>query len=316
MKKQRSKYKIQTKGKSYLITDSPFYKLKTKKKLAALLGSSLPELNRKRVDLSNYNVFNQTNDAGKNRVIEHPVESLDKIHSRIASLLCRINTPNYVHSGVKGKSHVTNAKIHKGNKRVLTTDIKSFYPSTTREIVFRFFLHKMKCSPDVAAILSDVCTFDGHIPTGSRISMPLALWANIDMFRELNALSLKHEVEMTVYVDDITFSGNSLNQLFITTAKKVITRNGHKMHPKKTKFYNKDDVKVITGVVLRDSDIMIKNEQHKRISTDMVKWMATRDLPFNVFPIKGRLLGRLNSLAIIEPKLKEKARSISNYKPT
>jgi hypothetical protein len=41
---------------------------------------------------------------------------------------------------------------------------------------------------------------------------------------------------MSVYVDDITFSGESINRLFLTTVKKIILSNGHFAHPEKTKI--------------------------------------------------------------------------------
>jgi hypothetical protein len=72
----------------------------------------------------------------------------------------------------------------------------------------------MKCSPDVAEILAQICTCNGHIPTGSRISMPLAFWANHKMFDELKNIADTFEVTMTVYVDDITFTGSSVNKFF------------------------------------------------------------------------------------------------------
>ena len=85
--------------------------------------------------------------------------------------------------------HVSNAKKHIGVHPLLTTDLKSFFPSTSKAIVFNFFFKKLLCSPDVSELLSNLCTYNNHIPTGSRISMPLAYWANSKMFLELNALS-------------------------------------------------------------------------------------------------------------------------------
>ncbi|EAR2861570.1 RNA-directed DNA polymerase, partial [Salmonella enterica] len=42
--KKRKKLKISTKNKSYGVMDSPFYKLKSKKKLAGLLCISVNDL--------------------------------------------------------------------------------------------------------------------------------------------------------------------------------------------------------------------------------------------------------------------------------
>ena len=312
MQKRKRKYKIVTKGKSYDISQSPLYKLCNQRKLAAILNSSLPLLRSLRQDNGNYNVFSE---KGSSRVIQNPTEKLDKVHSRIASLICRIHQPNFIHSGRKGCSHVSNAEQHLDGAKLLTTDIRSFFQSTKKEMVFKFFTRRLLCSPDVSALLSDICTYDDHIPTGSRISMPLAYWSNFRMFDELQRLSNKHDVVMTLYVDDLTFSGKNVTKLFLSTAKKIIERHKHQMHPTKTNLYMQNDVKVVTGVVIKDGRKFIKNEQHKKIYQDIETWMGIRDIPNVNFPLKGRLLGRLNSLSSIEPRLKDKARTIVNYKP-
>lgn len=204
--------------------------------------------------------------------------------------------------------------MHVDGAKILTTDIKAFFQSTLRTKVFNFFHRDLACSPDVADLLADISTYDGHIPTGSRISMPLAFWANYPMFSELASLACKHDIDMSLYVDDLTFSGLQVNRHFKSIAKKIITRHGHTMHPKKTKLYKSGDAKVITGVVIKDGSVFIKNSQHKAIYQDLENWKAVRDVNNWPFANKGRLLGRLNSLSVIDPKLKDKARSISQYK--
>ena len=214
MKAAKSKLKIQTNNKSYSLSDSPLYKLKSKKRLEKILQNSLQELVNLSVEDGNYTVFDDAQKPGKPRKIQKPNSKLDVVHTRIASLLSRVVTPDYLHSGKKKHSNVTNAQAHVGSSSLLTTDVKSFFPSTSRKMVFSFFYSVMQCSADVADILAGVSTYYNQVPTGSRISMPLAFWANIRMFNELHALSKKHSVQMTVYVDDVTFSGDQVNKLF------------------------------------------------------------------------------------------------------
>ncbi|MBS0043358.1 RNA-directed DNA polymerase [Shewanella sp. M16] len=314
MTRKKLRLKINTAGKSYRLHDSPFYKLIKQSRLLSILCITSEELSYLRYSPERYNVFIQKGNNEKERVIEHPREKLEKVHTRIASLMCRIEPPPFLHSGMKGLSHITNAQSHSTNSKVLTTDIKSFFPSTTREMIFRFFYKTLKCSSNVADILADICSVNGHLPTGSRISMPLAFWVNAEMFFELEKLSNMHDVCMTVYVDDVTFSGVTINKLFTKTVKSIISRHGHLMHPRKTVLYKGDDTKVITGVVLSGSKIAIKNQQHKKIHEDILLWKVVRD-KYVPASLKNRLLGRLNSLSVVEPRLKDKARSIKNYKP-
>lgn len=312
MTKRKSKYRINTKGKSYSFTDSPFYKLTTKKKLAHLLQIEIPDFKVLMENVGNYSVFTQVGKSGKKRVIEQPVDKLDQVHSRIASLVCRMTVPDYVHSGVKKRSYVSNAKLHISNDEVLTLDIKSYYQSTKFSAVFDFFHKRMLCSSDVSSILSSLCTFEGHIPTGSRVSMPLALWANMNMFEEIHSTASDHELLMSVYVDDLTLSGKKIPPDLWLNIKNIIKKHGHVMHPDKTSHYKKSDVKIVTGVAIKNGSMHIKNEQHKKIKEDLIQWIICRD---NIVPksLSDRLIGRLNALSVIEPWLKDKARSVKSY---
>lgn len=314
MRNPRSKLKINSNSKKHSLNQSPFYKLRTKRKLIELLDLSMPELSVSKKDAGNYLVFDQVGNNGKSRTIQHPKDKQNEIHNRIANLLTRIELPDYLHSGRKKHSHITNANQHLGSKRVLTTDIKAFFQSTTRKMVFNFFYKRLCCSSDVADILSHVCTFNFHIPTGSQLSMPLAFWANIDMFEQLDSLSTSQNVKMTVYVDDLTFSGEQVNRLFQSTVKKIIIANDQIPHPLKTKLFNKKDLKVITGVVIKENKTLITNKQHMLIYQSMVNWKGCRDEPLIASYITPKLLGRLNALSGIDPRLKDKAKSIINYK--
>ena len=312
---KKLKLKVDHNRRKHKLFESSLYKLKTKRKLADLLQVNIPELKLATADVGNYVVFEQEGKSGKARTIQHPKDSQKNIHCRIASLLCRIELPEYLHSGRKKHSHITNAKAHTGNKKVLTTDIKSFFPSTTRKMVFNFFYNIMQCSSDVADLLASICTYNGHIPTGSQLSMPLAFWANIRMFEQLNNLANKHDVIMTVYVDDLTFSGDSINRHFLSVIKKIIVSNGHISHPDKTKLFEKSDVKVITGVAIKCDDVAITNKQHKLIYESLEQWKGCRDEPLISSFVIPKLLGRLHAHSNIEPKLKDKVNSILNYKP-
>ena len=51
-------------------------------------------------------------DRKSGRIIEEPKPQLKLIHQRFARLLAQIETPDYLHSGVKGRSYITNANAH------------------------------------------------------------------------------------------------------------------------------------------------------------------------------------------------------------
>jgi hypothetical protein len=310
MKTTNNKLKIKRNGKSYALNDSPLYKITSKKKLLSILSRTPVTISDLTKAIGDYSIFIDKKNPLKPRTIEKPNKNLDIYQSRIASLLCRIESPDFLHSGTKKRSHVSNAKAHLANENTFTTDIKSFFPSTPIEKVFSFFYSVMKCEPDVSEILAKLCTCNGHIPTGSRISMPMSFWANEKMFSELQNLSIQYNVKMTLYVDDITFTGNNVNRIFVSTVKKIISRHGHIMHPKKSTLYLKGSVKVITGVVVRNGMALAKNEQHKNLYQDIELLKGFGGKPSPPEKLIDRTLGRINSLSVIESRYKDKARSL------
>ncbi|WP_063658280.1 reverse transcriptase family protein [Aliivibrio fischeri] len=310
---KKSKLKIELKGKSYDIRDSPFFRLRSKKKLSSLFNLTLPQLQELKSDIGNYAEFEDVGKTGKARKIQKPNLELDKVHTKIASYLSRIKTPDFLHSGKKYHSNITNAKAHLDSTNLMVTDIKSFFPSTKKNMIFSFFYSVMECSSDVADLLAQLCSIHGFLPTGSRISMPLAYWANCRMFNELDTLSRSHGITMTVYVDDLTFSGENINRLFKAVVNKVISKHGHTMHPSKTKIYSAKQPKLVTGVIVKDNELKVRNEQHQKLYADLEFWKLIKDSPLTKnAKISSQLLGRLYSMGFIEQKFKQKALTIKS----
>lgn len=302
-KRKKLKLKIDTKLKFYTLDQSPFFKLQSKKKLFELLNVNNQEI--KSIINNKHNFYKCFNDQGRD--IQSPLKVLYKIHNRISSLICRLNSPDYLHSGIKDRTYISNAAAHTNGKALLTSDIRHFFSSTKQSMVFNFFRRDMKCSVDVSQILSELSCINGHIPTGSQLSMPMAFWSNKCMFDEFKRLSDKHEVLMTVYVDDITFSGSNSNKLFLSTLKKIAIRYGHLLHPEKSKIYKKDDVKIVTGVALKNNEILITNKNHLKLKNDFDAYQFIS----HINGVKSsvcyqKLSGRLNALGQIDRKMKER----------
>jgi hypothetical protein len=310
MKPKRRKLKIETNQKSYKLTDSCFYKLKRKSKLVELLNTDLPTL-KKLTNDSFYNCF--IDKSGKKpREIEHPLIELDRVHTRIASLLCRISQPNYMHSGTKGRSHISNASVHIGSHKVLTSDIQRFFPSTNKKMIFNFFHNSLQCSPDVSNLLADLCSCKGYLPTGSRISMPLAFWANERLFNLLDKVSVQRDIKFTVFVDDIVFSGNNIDSKFIHNVKSIISQHGHTAHPKKTKLYQASEIKIITGVAVGETKLLVANKHQKSIYQDITQWKVTQSAGIKFNTLNLRLVGKIVSQSLIDPRLKDKVRTLKS----
>lgn len=233
--------------KSYSLDQCPLYKMSSRRKLATLLNFDLSRLESLAAQPMNFRIFEIDQD-GKKRTVEVPKRALEKIHRRLFTFLERINKPPYLHSGRKKHSYITNAGAHVGAVPVVKLDLKKFYPSVNTARVYRFFIEALHCSADVGAVLTKLCTVNGHLPTGSCVSQLLAFFAAKPMFDELDGHARTHNVNGTCYVDDLTWSGLNATPNFLWQAKRIVHRHGFKYH--KDKVYQAEQPKIVTGVRL------------------------------------------------------------------
>ena len=59
----------------------------------------------------------------------------------VSSLIQKVERPEWLVSGEKGKCYIDNGKKHIHSNYFLTMDIKKFYDNCEREYVFLFFTH-------------------------------------------------------------------------------------------------------------------------------------------------------------------------------
>lgn len=274
-----------------IYTDCPLYGLKSKKLLKRLLRINNNQMMKQPHIASLVSPY--IDKSGKPRLIEPPHEELKIIQKRIKNCLGRIIVPDNVFSGVKGKSYADNARFHVGNNRrnLYKIDLTAFFPSITRDTVYRFFAEDLLCSPDVAQLLADLTTIDlgkssaknideiyeflkgknvsnyNHLISGAPTSQILSYLVNHQMFDEMQKLADDNGITMTVYVDDVTFSSeNRISKDFRDKIITIIRKYNYQISRKKVKRYTKLYPKLVTGVII---DAMgkpvLKNSMRQKI---------------------------------------------------
>lgn len=252
-----------TVNRRYALQDSRLYKMVGKGQLETLLGIQLQHLDRL-LSPANYRVWVNAN----SREIQQPINWLGQVHKRIGDLFSRIEVPEYVYSQ-KGRSYVDNARQHTGNVPLGKTDISKFYPSITRQMVWRMFSEDFKCAHDIADILADICCYQQkHLPTGSALSGRVAFFAARKMFDEIYEKSIMTGNKMTLYVDDVTLSGRGVTKSFLCQVRKTVRRHGLKTKSAKTKTFSAYTAKTVTGVVVVGNEVRLPNSRHKKIRED------------------------------------------------
>lgn len=275
---------------------SQLYKIMNPAQLADKLGIKHKQLNQLLKADDNYIRWV---DEKTSRLIQQPKPLLDVVHKRVGLLLSRIETPDFLHSAIKGRSYVSNASQHASNQPTAKIDIRKFYPSIRAQAVFHFFRDRMKCAEHVAGMLTQLLTADGHLATGSSASPILSYFAYEDMFSEIEMLAVSRECKMTCYIDDMASTGKGATRRLIYGMNKILAR--YRLLGHKTKLFKARQPKVITGVAIVSDGIRLPNKRQKIIRQDLALLDSAGNDSCRL-EINRRLVGRLFEAAQIDPR--------------
>lgn len=307
-------------GDAYRLDQCALYKVRSKARLAEILHVSVSVL----VSLGKspgYKVFQLpeeicefTGKKTKARQVEEPKRPLKILHERIRDLLARVCHPDYAHAAIKGRSYRSNAEFHKNSDVVATFDVKKFYPSTSEDAVFLFFLHQLKCAPDIAGLIARLVCFRkvpdklGCLPTGSPLSPLLSIYANKPMFDALAKLAQENEMKFTCYVDDLTFSGARVPIGFERRVSSILKSNGHKMADEKTRIFGKNVPKHITGVVVHAGEVAVPFGRFRK-ARNIEKAISAAPDRVEKIRLMRKLSGLLGEAAYLDASYKTWAKS-------
>lgn len=296
------------------LSQSALYKVQTRARLAEKLLLS-PRHLKFLARGTQYKLTTIVDKNGKERKLQVPQGDLRKVHDRVRYLFTQLKAPDYLHSGVKGRSPVTNAREHRGGAAGMRVDVRKFFPSCSRLSLARFFHHEMGMAGDVAHQLSRLCTCNGALPTGSPHSMPLAFWMHRRVFDRIDRMARKRGYTFTLFVDDMTFSAEiAIPREFQLEIRSELRRVHLREHPRKTSRVTAGTARRVTGAILPASDaIRVPNDQRLKFlrglegikanagsSTEEIKslrgllaWM--RQIEPNIFPRAGAELKRFQT---------------------
>jgi hypothetical protein len=275
-----------SKHKRYPIHQSPLYRIKGRGQFQSVLNVNWND-SKKLLSSDNYKVW--INDDG--REIQKPIRWLNAVHLRLGKLLSRIELPDYLYSQ-KGKSYADNARAHIGDTPLVKTDINKFFPSTSWQMVYKLFKEDFKCASDVSHVLADICCYEqAYLPTGSPISGRVSFFAAKHMFDELAKLASAHNCTITVYVDDVTLSGEKATKTLLGEARKIISKYGYKTKQRKSRTYASKKPKPVTGAIVATDNLRLPNNRHKKIweTRNMLKTADPTEKHQLQLSLRGRL---------------------------
>ena len=153
-----------------------------------------------------YSRFTLPKRRGGERTIEAPSDKLKALQRRV---LHRLLNPLPAHPAatgfVRGRSIVDNARPHVGRGVVINLDLTDFFPTITAERVVALFRAR-GWDVDSAAILSRICTNEGHLPQGAPTSPAISNLVCRKLDERLDRLIQRLKGNYTRYADDMTIS--------------------------------------------------------------------------------------------------------------
>jgi len=218
--------------------------------------------------------------GGKPRLIEAPKPRLKAIQRRILrEILYAVPVHSAAHGFVAGRSCLSGAQVHAGERMVATFDLAQFFPSIGLPRIHGIF-RSLGYPWAVARRLAGLCTtvtpasvlrrFAGaqslapfqllygvpHLPQGAPTSPALANLLSWTLDRRLHGLARAAGGHYTRYADDLAFSGDaefaaSLGR-FPKSVETILDEEGFSLNEAKTRIMPRSTRQRVTGIVVNE----------------------------------------------------------------
>lgn len=226
-----------------------------------------------------YTSFDISKKSGDSRHIHAPQKDLKLIQKKLANALYihqteiwkKNNTnPNISHAFQKGRSYITNAKIHRNKRFVINVDLENFFDCFHFGRVRGYFLKNsnFQLPAEVATVIAQLTCYQGKLPQGAPSSPIITnLICNILDIRLLK-LAKKYKLNYTRYADDLTFSTNDFKfsrkeAIFFEELEKEIINAGFKINKKKTRVQYRDSRQEVTGIIV-NKKLHVNRDYYKK----------------------------------------------------
>lgn len=200
---------------------------------------------------------------GKMRSISEPLPSLKEIQEWILrNIFNKIKVSPFAKAYKKNMSIIENVKFHSNQPKVITLDLKDFFPSITTKKVEEIF-HSFGYSRLISNLLAKLCAKEDQLPQGAPTSPYLSniFFKKVD--DKIIEYCLKREIKYTRYADDLSFSGEFSESHLIGFVKATVESFGMSLHPNKTKVMRPNQRQAVTGIVVNKKPQVVFHKRNK-----------------------------------------------------
>jgi len=197
---------------------------------------------------------------GKLRELECTKGNFNIIQKKIHQILSKYPFPAYMMGVARNKSIIDNAKIHPGNKTLVTIDIKNCFPNTDDFHVFNMFRNQLGYSNKVSSLLTRLTTYKHHSPQGTHCSPVIVALCLLPLCSNIYHFCLDKGFNFSIWVDDIAISGNN-PEIYISDYVDLFKKHGYACRNKKIKILKGGRTKIITGVGIKNNRLTISKNR-------------------------------------------------------
>jgi hypothetical protein len=175
---------------------------------------------------------------------------------------------------------------------LVNLDLEKFYPSITCDMVLTVWKGTFAFGPSIAALLTRLTTFKGHLPQGAPTSGYLANIALLPAAAEIRHIAASFGCLVTFYVDDISISGKRAREV-IEPIVAVLARHGLRIGRDKTKVMPAHSQQTITGQTIncgRPSVVRRKRDHVRELIHELaLRKQSRQDVSHLWASIEGRI---------------------------
>jgi RNA-directed DNA polymerase len=237
----------------------------------------------------------------KYRKIDNPVKQLKDIQKRILErVLAGVELPAYMFGAVSGKTLVLHAEQHLENQTstLVRMDISTYYPSVTCLHVYFVWNVVLGCPPPVARILTELTTFEFHLPQGAPTSPAIANIFLASIYAPICLVSKTAGLKITTWVDDLFFSGPAAQKI-METVRATLASNGFKVAPEKREILGAKSEKLITGGRLGRNSVRAPHKKMDDLRAAIHRLAISSVSPDGIVNYRKNLSARIAHIASI-----------------
>lgn len=253
-----------------------------------------------------YSTYEIPKRLGGTRAIAAPLPALLHIQRWInKNIAMKFHVSSHAHAYVKERSIITHAQQHLNKKVLFRTDIKDFFGSITKPMVFTIF-NSVGYSSSVSEKLTELCTLRSCLPQGGATSPALSNAIFYKTDAALEAVSKSFKISYSRYADDLCFSAEYIPPSFEKKIREVINSDGFLLNEEKTRLETNSRKRVICGLSIGDGRIKPNRTFRRSVRSETFNFLrddalASDHTALDPFAL-DRILGRLTYWASVEPE--------------